>query len=366
MQEVASHWELALSGRWREKRAALSATGSGACRVALQQERPSRLLTLIFSSRGLEPRAGLGGVPHVSSRVALEVTAVRAMRARSLNTRAAALLAMVSSACSFTVDADRAQCVRDDDCATRGFANTSCVAGVCQAIEAVEDPEWSCLGEFEPPSLAEGELVPYRLRFEGSTQPNVPPLNLSIRLCSNLDWKCDSPILGIPQPDASGSVTLELERTFRGFLEVEATGLKPTLVFLPPLVTWPPREELFRLIQAAEFVALAEAVQIPYNPALGFSVLLAQNCLGNRASGVVLASADGDESTLPYFFKGGVPDFDAVQTDVQGAGGWTWIPVGQVSAEARRASTGELIGVAGYYSRPDHISYVPIGPTLAP
>ncbi len=271
-----------------------------------------------------------------------------------------------AASCTLVVDAERAQCDTDLDCSARGFENASCVDHLCQAPQAASDPEWGCLEGFQPPSVAADELVPYRLRFERATQPRVPPLNLFIRLCSSYDYKCENPISGIPQPDETGSVTLELEPTFRGFLEVEATGLKPTLAFLPSLVVWPPEEQVFRLTQASDFVALAEAVNIPYNPERGFSVMLTNNCRDQRASGVVLATGDGDDFTLPYFFKGSLPDFDAVQTDEQGAGGWTWIPVGQATAEARRAATGEFIGVAGFYARPDYISYVPISPTPTP
>jgi hypothetical protein len=113
-------------------------------------------------------------------------------------------------------------------------------------------------------------------------------------------------------------------------------------------------------------MGLAQAVGIPDNPELGFCIMLTNNCLDQRASGVILEIDNADPGILPYYFKGGLPDFKAVETDAQGAGGWAFVPVGQATAEARLAATATLIGVAGFYGRPNYISYVPMGPTPRP
>jgi hypothetical protein len=312
--------------------------------------------------------------------------------------------------CSLLVDADRRQCTTDADCRGRGFGDAICVEALCQsaplpqvaeagapheeppndaviiardagdgeptALEPAEagvpvldaggDPEWGCLESFAPPSVATGSLVSYRLRFESGRQANVPPDGLTLRLCRNDDATCAAPIVDIPEPDATGLLTLELDPSFRGYLEVEATDHMPSLAFLPPLVVSPPEPQPIRLVQRFDFSVLLGAADIPYDDERGFAFVLTNSCLDQRAAGVVLSSLDLDEQTAAYYYRDGQPDPEALQTDARGAGGWSRLPVGTIVAEARRADTLEFIGVAEFQSRPGFITYVPIGPTSPP
>lgn len=266
--------------------------------------------------------------------------------------------------CSIVADADRSQCDVASDCGARGFEDAYCDEGRCVALEMFDEADWECLTDFQSIVPPAGRLVPYRLRFEGINQPGQPPAGLSIRLCGSVDWQCDDPIADVPQPDETGSVTLELDPAFRGYLEVDGTELKPALAFLPSLWTWPPPPIVFRLATVTDIEALVDASRVPRDSSVGFATLSSYDCSGGLAAGVSMGLADeGEQSLLPYYFRGGVPDFHASRTDDQGTGGWALVPVGQVTAEARRADTGRFIGVAGFYSWPDHVSYVPIGPS---
>lgn len=74
----------------------------------------------------------------------------RAFRGRLASVVVAALL---SASCSVALDADRAQCATDDDCARRGpeFADSACVESVCLPKErtACEDGS-DCMGSRDP------------------------------------------------------------------------------------------------------------------------------------------------------------------------------------------------------------------------
>lgn len=319
--------------------------------------------------------------------------------------------------CSLVVDADRPQCSTDADCWARGFGGAVCVESLCQNVpedvsvaprdessaprdesavprepgdavamapdasnsspaesapiedsapDAGADPEWGCLRNFQPPSVADGALVSYRLRFERGRQANVPPEGLTVRLCNSDDATCAEPGVDIPEPDAAGLLTLELPPSFRGYLEVDATDHMPSLAFLPPRVVSPPEPQIIRLIERFDFEPLLATTGIPYDPARGFAFALTNSCLDRRAAGVVLSSLDTDEQTAAFYYRDGQPDPQALQTDARGAGGWSLLPAGTIVAEARRSDTLEFIGTVAFESRPGFISYVPIGPTSPP
>ncbi|HTV22973.1 MAG TPA: hypothetical protein VMG12_29990 [Polyangiaceae bacterium] len=333
-----------------------------------------------------------------------------ARRGSSSQRVALAIAASIGASCSLLVDAARPQCSTDADCEARGFHGTICVETLCRSaplpeldspdarprsvpalgvdanddggvgdvvsslapdattpvLDAGGDPRWACLVHFAPPSVAAGSLVPYRLRFERGREPGVPPAGLSVRLCRREDATCAEPIAGIPAPDASGLLTLELDPSFHGYLEVEATDQVPSLVSLPPLVVWPPEAQIIRMIEPFDLVALLSSADIAYDDARGFAFVLTNDCLDQRAAGVVLSTSAGDDLTVAYYYRDGQPDRAALATDARGAGGFSRLPTGPVSVEARRAETSELIGAAEFESRPGSVSYVPIGPTASP
>lgn len=93
--------------------------------------------------------------------------------------------ALLSTACSATVDADRAQCATDDDCARRGreFAESSCVESVCLPKEMAPCEDGSdCMGSRERPtrdacvgSACDG--VDARVREAGVKPPSRPSVD---------------------------------------------------------------------------------------------------------------------------------------------------------------------------------------------
>jgi hypothetical protein len=132
---------------------------------------------------------------------------------------------------------------------------------------------------------------------------------------------------------------------------------------LPSLWTWPLPTIVFRLASASDLDTLVHASRESNDSSVGFATLSSYDCSGRLAAGVSIGMANAQGDARPYYLRGGVPDFQASRTDDQGTGGWAFVPAGQVTVEARRANTDRFIGVAGFYTWPGYVSYVPIVPT---
>lgn len=306
---------------------------------------------------------------------------------------AAGVVGLVVSSCSLAFDLGRQQCDSTADCEESGLSGAVCEDQVCvsradpvgstaatttsgaggagsssssSGTGGEDDPRWACLGSFEEPEPDPDSTIVYPFRIELATSAGNPPDELAIRLCATLDTLCASPIDDAPQPDEDGAFELELAPSFQGFFEVTATDLMPTIVFLPRLVVLPPTQQVIRVVRVTEFNAIVTSSGQDYDETRGTAIVLTEDCQQERVAGVVLSTANADENTIPYYFKGLIPDFDATQTDDQAAGGWVNLPTGFITAEARRVETDQFIGIAGFQSRAGTLSYVPIGPTPEP
>jgi hypothetical protein len=306
------------------------------------------------------------------------------------------LLGVGAQSCSLAFDLGREQCEEAADCSELGSGLT-CENKVCVALSqaggggsggggGVDEPacggpsdpivsnaaysNWTCLCGFQSPTPAAGEPVDYHYRIEKVLTAGEPPENLEVELCGILDQECLNP-LPLDPPDAGGNVTFTLQSQDRAFLIIRAEdpmdpmqSVMPTRAFLPvPIVTDPPEVKIIRVVTNGEFQGLVASSGQTYDPTRGIVVMLPVDCQDQRAKDVSLATDASDDTTVPYYFKGALPNFLATMTDEQGAGGWVNLPVGLVSATALHAPTGTPIGSASFSSRPGTISYVPIGPT---
>jgi len=114
-------------------------------------------------------------------------------------------LASGPSACSIVLEPSEKQCEVDADCIARGFAQQTCVDNVCIA------GKWACLGNVEKPVETPGVTHTWQGRFiDISTR--MPPADLNVKLCSNPDINCESPLAeGIPVA-ADGIVEFRVSR----------------------------------------------------------------------------------------------------------------------------------------------------------
>ncbi len=299
---------------------------------------------------------------------------------RSARIAGFALLGAAGVSCSLAFDLGREQCESAEDCAELG-PNTTCENKVCVAIQSAgggggssssggggqgqggEDPLWGCIDEFVSPVTSPTEMVTYNYRIELAVNPGQPPPGLMVELCGLLDFTCASPF-PIDQVDPDGTVIFTLTADTEAFLKIDGDMLKPSRAYLPtPPVVLPPKQKIIRVVREDEFANIVLTSGKTYDPTRGTVIMLTVDCNDDRAAGVQLASDEIDADTIPYYFKGQLPNFTVLETDLQGAGGWVNLPVGLVNARAVRTATGEPIGSASFSSRANELAYVPIGPT---
>ena len=277
------------------------------------------------------------------------------------------------ASCSLAFDLSRNQCDSTADCAALSADDAQCVEHVCVANTTtggggsgggVVDPKWGCLDNYEPPVIPSGDKVLYPLRFEYAIKPGVVPANLSLELCSSLDVNCTNPVAGIPQPDAGGKVTLELDPAFDGYVKIASDDTMPSVAILHQPVIIPMGEILIRLITPTEFQGLVAAAQETYDDTRGVAVVLTSDCQDVRTAGVSVHTDDTDSQSVSFYFRGNYPDVQGTSTDKEGAAGYLNLPIGIVTVDAFIASSSVFIGEASFQSQAGTITYLPIGPTV--
>jgi hypothetical protein len=284
---------------------------------------------------------------------------------------------LVTASCSLVFDFEGQQCTSPEDCAALGAENASCVDSVCVADASTggaggsgagpgtggstPDPRWDCIADFTPPET--GETVEHFYRFEDALTEAVP-VNLDITLCQILDNTCATP-LDTPAADANGALALTLSASQEAYLTVTADGLMPAYVLLQKPVKIPQTEKVIRMASEMVLSSLAENQGADYDPTKGVTIVLASNCLDERAAGVKIFSQQAtDGGATSFYFQDEIPILDATETDEQGAGGFINLPTTFIDYVIRRADTDEEIGSAQMLARAGSITYLPIGPTV--
>jgi hypothetical protein len=111
--------------------------------------------------------------------------------------------------------------------------------------------------------------------------------------------------------------------------------------------------------------SLAENQGADYDPTKGVTIVLASNCLDERAANVKIFSQQAvDGNAASFYFQDEIPILSATETDEQGAGGFINLPTSFIDYVTRRADTDQEIGTAQMLARGGAITYVPIGPTV--
>lgn len=308
--------------------------------------------------------------------------------------RKAAIFAACMS-CSVALDADRLQCDADTDCARRGFDGARCDEGLCLPRSELDGVVASRTPALEPPAVGASERAPdgarsaaappnvqrsntealpgvrYELRFELPRLSDLEPDDLDLRLCRLEDEVCAGEGSAALIPDATGLLALELDAGFRGYLEVDAPDLVPTLAALPRPHLPDAEPVAYRLLEQRDYELLLRRGDLPHDGDRGFAIALVHDAAGARASGGQLSlsevpQGDSYEAAVSYYFSGGIPTRHAESTDEQGAGGWSRLPAGVLSAQAQHHGSGAFMGAAAFRSRPGHVSIVPLHPEARP
>ena len=268
-----------------------------------------------------------------------------------------ALFGVAFGSCSALVDADRQQCTIDADCAFTeepGFAGAVCRNNVCE-----ENPVWSCLGRVTwPPTDRKPATITFRLRelvLEG------PAVGVSARLCRKLDFDCAQPIISGMRADSTGTLVVQVETGFDGYVEINAPDRMPGIYFFYPPVTGDREIPNVPLIKAPELEQFAMLAGRPLVKDRGHVMLGAYDCLANPAEGVRLGSDDGDQATTPFYLIKKVPSLTAMSTDSSGRGGIINLRSGSIGLHSL-APDGRRIASVGVFVRANTITYTTMVP----
>ncbi len=251
-------------------------------------------------------------------------------RARLLSSLS--LLACTLVGCSVSLDANRTQCSSDADCTARGaaFAGSHCLASVCQA-----DPKWACVAGSSSPPVTTGGPFRVTMHFTDLVK-RTPLVGVHAELCRKVDVSCAEPAASVVS-DTSGSILLQIEAAFSGYLSIHDDAIVPTLYFFNPTIDRDLDIPALSLSNGSARGALLGQLQADTTRA---DVLLhAFDCQGNGASEVSFSITPNDGQVIPYYLSSGLPTRSSTETDSTGYGGFVNLASGTVTVTATNGRT---------------------------
>lgn len=266
-------------------------------------------------------------------------------------------LAIFVAGCSLLVEPQRQQCQVDTDCHGRDptFADGVCVEALCQP-----NPAWSCLGGVAwpapPPHKAS---VIFRLR---DLVTDAPVAGVTGRVCNKLDFDCLRPLSGGLLSDGSGTMVVELDTGFDGFIEFGPPGRLPSVYFFYPPVVGDREFPSLPLMSERELTFFAAQNGRPIAPDRGHVMVGSYDCLSRPADGVSVSSDDADPTSAAFYLVKKVPSFSAGSTDSSGRAGLINLRPGSVSVTGSLASDRRRIATVGVFVRAGTITYTTVLP----
>jgi hypothetical protein len=223
--------------------------------------------------------------------------------------------------------------------------------------------DWSCLqAAAEPPrtpGLAGGVII-YSLRLV-DLATDEPYADATVRACGLTDIQCDTPITPKLLSDGDGWVNVRLTENFVGYLEIESPRAVPYVFHLPAAGLATKADFPLAMIALESFGALLQAFELPINPALGAIAVRSFDCQGRPAAGVELTSS---VAGVPWYFEGGLPNTERLETDDSGLGGFVNSAPG-VSLLDAKLSDGRLIESKSIIVRPSWMTAGYLRPAAA-
>lgn len=198
----------------------------------------------------------------------------------------------------------------------------------------VVDPAWGCAST---PLPVPEEDVTLTIRFADVVTGAAPDIT-SARLCALLDSACMSPILDLDFVDGEAEATVS--PGFEGYVEVMATDIAPSLVYIAPAVR---NEERFTpLVPDALIDTSASLLGLMFNrKERGIMIAQVRDCTGEFAAGISMEMSKADDETTRFY--GMLPDDTATATSADGTGGFLNVPEGFGTWSASIEATGELV-----------------------
>jgi hypothetical protein len=271
--------------------------------------------------------------------------------------------------CSALLDAAEEQCKTDGDCSARGFANATCVAGICTAADGGSDGKpWSCVGNVSWPTKDANVPASATVRVIRLLGQEPFP-GLTVKICPPFDLSCANPMSEVVS-GADGLLTLPVYKGFDGHFFAPAPSsfpeMAPMLVYLfpPPAgVEANPRDANLNLASVAEMTSIAQLGGVEVKPGLGHIFFTVYDCNMARAQGVSAKTDVVDTTTkVIYISDSGVPSDVLTETETRGEGAIINVPPGFVTVSAVSSEAGKFYQQT-VAVQADHITGVPVVPS---
>ena len=235
-------------------------------------------------------------------------------------------------------------------------------SGGLDSPPAAPGKDWSC-SLAEEPAPAEGGSTLRLGVFAVDFVTAAPVEELRVRACFRADVDCTSPISDQLAPRDDGRVEISLEPGFNGYLEIQAAGMLPTLLFFsapwsPQLLAQLERTPV-RLLPLPSLQALGNTARIQLDPSGGVVGVYAYDCGGTAAPGVRL---ELDTSAVPYAFVDELPVADQDVTSEQGLAGFVNVPPGVVVVSSFAEGRPEALSVESLLVRSGWLSSMSLLP----
>ncbi|HYQ04520.1 MAG TPA: hypothetical protein VER96_37865 [Polyangiaceae bacterium] len=275
--------------------------------------------------------------------------------------------------CSVIVDANRAQCSTNADCAK--LAGSVCTAGLCVGGGGSagasgdlsdplnpQNPRWACNAVL--PANSTGYKVTMHLTDAIDSTKVLPGVNGL--LCRNLDVECENPVGAMATSDETGMITLQVEKGFDGFVQLTSPKIAPSMYFLTPPASGD--LELPMVPLASPFAASSIVLQAGGNPwakdTSGIVLLTAFDCTGTAAAGLNFSiGGTPDPKTFIFYLVGGYPTTTVSITDDTGYGGLVNVPAGVATVSALLGGpSGHKVSKISVLVRAGYVSYSAVTP----
>jgi hypothetical protein len=236
------------------------------------------------------------------------------------------MIALAAAGCSVLVDPDRRQCSVNGDCKRFGvaYADATCVEEVC-----VPNPAWSCVGRVKWPAPKSGKFTARLPLTDLVTEQ--PAKGITARVCRKLDVDCTQPVSSGAVSDESGTLAVELEAGFDGYIELRGPGYMPGLYFFYPPIDADREVQFLPLLSPAVFGQFVMLAGHEVEPDRGHLLLGAYDCRNQPAEGVRFSSQESDDKTFAFYLIKRIPNVSAKVTDSAGRGGLVNLRAGPVS-----------------------------------
>jgi hypothetical protein len=153
---------------------------------------------------------------------------------------------------------------------------------------------WSCIGSVEPLCATD---IGYVFDF---TDNDSPAQGISVSVCRANDEACADPVMTGLSPTGNGTLGITLPSSFDGYLYVESSKYKPTIVEIGPPTSITPFTRKVPMFGQAGFSALLVLYGVTEDPARGSVGIFGLDCDRNPAPGVTFV-VDGTDSETQSF-----------------------------------------------------------------